>query len=223
MKPPLCVCALVVFSLLNCDLFAGGEELSPTADSKHSDAAIVSSSESGTLPAQPQALIPGPQRSFLRMAGVSQKIAPEEVLPLLSRNVFTEGYDSTRPTEFLSCSGDTSYRPGNCRTWLRAVAWLFGLRIVTMQNHFCAFSVIEPNQTAALLGRPCRRTTPRGLSWPSIPDFPSPNWNKHCKAVSRSSTRSLLPWCRCSSPKATGPRQAKRTTKKTARTCWTRY
>src|SRR5580698_5162779 len=101
MKPPLCVCALVVFSLLNCDLFAGGEELSPTADSKHSDAAIVSSSESGTLPAQPQALIPGPQRSFLRMAGVSQKIAPEEVLPLLSRNVFTEGYDSTRPTEFL--------------------------------------------------------------------------------------------------------------------------
>jgi hypothetical protein len=35
------------------------------------------------------------------MAGVSQKIAPEEVLPLLSRNVFTEGYDSTRPTEFL--------------------------------------------------------------------------------------------------------------------------
>jgi hypothetical protein len=36
------------------------------------------------------------------MAGISQKITPEEVLPLLSRNVFTEGYEgSTRPTEFL--------------------------------------------------------------------------------------------------------------------------
>ena len=36
------------------------------------------------------------------MAGISQKIAPEEVLPLLSRNVFTEGYEGTaRPTEFL--------------------------------------------------------------------------------------------------------------------------
>ncbi len=110
MKLPLslCLCALVVLSLLNCDLFAGSEELSPHADSKPSNAAsvtaaIVSSSENGTLPAQPQAVtvIPGPQRSFLRMAGISQKITPEEVLPLLSRNVFTEGYDSTRPTEFL--------------------------------------------------------------------------------------------------------------------------
>ena len=48
--------------------------------------------------------IPGPLRSFLRMAGVSQKIAPEEVLPLLARNVFLRGYDGSRPrhrTEFL--------------------------------------------------------------------------------------------------------------------------
>jgi hypothetical protein len=36
------------------------------------------------------------------MAGISQKIAPEEVLPLLSRNVFARGYeDSKRQTEFL--------------------------------------------------------------------------------------------------------------------------
>jgi len=50
--------------------------------------------------------IPGPLRSFLRMAGISQKISLEEVLPLLSRNVAVEGYqgrkDRTgRPTEFL--------------------------------------------------------------------------------------------------------------------------
>ncbi len=46
--------------------------------------------------------IPGPQRSLLRMAGVSQKAKPEEVLPLLSRNVFMEGFEgANHPTEFL--------------------------------------------------------------------------------------------------------------------------
>jgi hypothetical protein len=45
--------------------------------------------------------IPGPLRSFLRMAGVSQKIAPEEVFPLLTRNVFMQGYEGSRRTEFL--------------------------------------------------------------------------------------------------------------------------
>ena len=50
--------------------------------------------------------IPGPLRSFLRMAGISQKISAEEVLPLLARNVAVEGYQGrkdsrSRPTEFL--------------------------------------------------------------------------------------------------------------------------
>ena len=50
--------------------------------------------------------IPGPLRSFLRMAGISQKISLEEVLPLLARNVAVEGYQGRkdskgRPTEFL--------------------------------------------------------------------------------------------------------------------------
>jgi len=36
------------------------------------------------------------------MAGISQKVSPEEVLPLLSRNVATQGYNiDGRPTEFL--------------------------------------------------------------------------------------------------------------------------
>ncbi|MFZ0732767.1 MAG: hypothetical protein WAM79_10630 [Candidatus Sulfotelmatobacter sp.] len=36
------------------------------------------------------------------MAGISQQVRPEEVLPLLSRNVFIDGYQGTsRPTEFL--------------------------------------------------------------------------------------------------------------------------
>jgi hypothetical protein len=46
-------------------------------------------------------MIPGPLRSFLRMAGISQEVAPEEVLPLLSRNVFLQGFNSGAQTEFL--------------------------------------------------------------------------------------------------------------------------
>jgi hypothetical protein len=58
-------------------------------------------------PQRPDAtiIIPGPMRSFLRMAGISQKISPEEVVPLLAHNVFMQGYegarDGGRPTEFL--------------------------------------------------------------------------------------------------------------------------
>jgi hypothetical protein len=101
-KYSLCLSVLVAFSLLNCDLFASGGELPPSTPSKHGDAALISSPEDGTLSASSQFVIPGPLRSFLRMAGISQKITPEEVLPLLSRNVFTQGYQgSTRPTEFL--------------------------------------------------------------------------------------------------------------------------
>lgn len=46
-------------------------------------------------------IIPGPLRSFLRMAGISQKILPEEVMPLLAHNVYLVGYRSGKPTEFL--------------------------------------------------------------------------------------------------------------------------
>jgi hypothetical protein len=45
--------------------------------------------------------IPGPLRSFLRMAGISQEIPPEQVLPLLSWNVSTIGYQGSHPTEYL--------------------------------------------------------------------------------------------------------------------------
>jgi hypothetical protein len=39
------------------------------------------------------------------MAAISQKVAPEDVLPLLSRNVFMQGYQRGTPTEFLLLLG----------------------------------------------------------------------------------------------------------------------
>jgi hypothetical protein len=54
---------------------------------------------------QQELTIPGPLRSFLRMAGISQKISTEEVVPLLARNVYVQGYigwqEKGTPTEFL--------------------------------------------------------------------------------------------------------------------------
>lgn len=49
--------------------------------------------------------IPGPLRSFMRMAGISQQVATSDLLPLLSRNVYYQGYEgppeSGHATEFL--------------------------------------------------------------------------------------------------------------------------
>lgn len=59
------------------------------------------SSKHVAMPPQQMVTIPGPLRSFERMAGISQKIAPTEVLPLLAHNVFLQGYQENHPTEFL--------------------------------------------------------------------------------------------------------------------------
>lgn len=98
MRVPRCLCIFVIASLPAC-CFSANKEAGPTF-SKPPDTATTPGSESGiALP--PQFTIPGPLRSFLRMAGISQKITAEEVLPLLSRNVFMQGYQSSRKTEFL--------------------------------------------------------------------------------------------------------------------------
>lgn len=89
MKSPLPL--LVVAVLLSSSLCAGK---AAAADSPATDSAGTAS-----------VTIPGPLRSFLRMAAISQKASTDEVLPLLARNVFIEGYEgyqsSRHATEFL--------------------------------------------------------------------------------------------------------------------------
>ena len=46
-------------------------------------------------------IIPGPLRSFMRMAAISQKVSPDDVLPLLARNVYMQGYQQGTATEYL--------------------------------------------------------------------------------------------------------------------------
>ncbi|HVN92488.1 MAG TPA: hypothetical protein VMT38_02270 [Terracidiphilus sp.] len=68
---------------------AGGPASSPAGD--------------GSLTSEPAQtiVIPGPLRSFLRMAGISQESAPSEVLPLLARNAFLYGRQMGKKTEYL--------------------------------------------------------------------------------------------------------------------------
>jgi hypothetical protein len=46
-------------------------------------------------------MIPGPLRSFLRLAGISQDVQPGEVMPMLARNAYLLGYREETQTEFL--------------------------------------------------------------------------------------------------------------------------
>jgi hypothetical protein len=65
---------------------------------------LQTSAKAEAAPENPSStyLVPGPLRSFLRMAGVSRGVSAEEVLPLVSRNVYTQGFGiSGRPTEYL--------------------------------------------------------------------------------------------------------------------------
>ena len=52
-------------------------------------------------PQENTVVIPGPLRSFLRMAGISQQISRDDVLPLLARNAYATGYLNGVPTEYL--------------------------------------------------------------------------------------------------------------------------
>src|SRR5258708_5033106 len=55
---------------------------------------------SPTLPVE-TVVIPGPLRSFLRMAGISQKISPDEVMPMLAHGISLHGYKGGTESEFL--------------------------------------------------------------------------------------------------------------------------
>jgi hypothetical protein len=71
---------------------------------QQADGAAQGASSDG--PATEYIVIPGPLRSFLRMAGISQEVTPDEVLPLLGHFVETYGFQgskdrSPKPTEAL--------------------------------------------------------------------------------------------------------------------------
>jgi hypothetical protein len=95
MKPPLrfvTILAAANVIVLSCSI---SPALAQSSHSSRRATATVASQAPNTV------AIPGPMRSFLRMAGISQQAPTDQVLPLLARNVFIQGYQVGKPTEYL--------------------------------------------------------------------------------------------------------------------------
>src|SRR5262249_10280298 len=95
---------ILAFFLLLC--WSGAQtanKLSNPVDEQNTHSDVRSADTPGSV------VINGPLRSFLRMAGISQKVSTDEILPLLARNVYVQGYqgwqEKGRPTEFLILLG----------------------------------------------------------------------------------------------------------------------
>jgi len=93
-----------VFALILCLYCAPGTRAWSQTPPKQPD---PQANQAGGDASSQAVTIPGPMRNFLRMAAISQKVSPEEVLPLLARNVVVEGYQywqdkARKPTEYLS-------------------------------------------------------------------------------------------------------------------------
>jgi hypothetical protein len=83
-------------------LFVASAALTRSAPRSLSLPAAENSEQSATSPhPENSVIIPGPLRSFLRMAGLRQKVSLEEVMPMLARNVLLHGYQIGHPTEYL--------------------------------------------------------------------------------------------------------------------------
>ncbi len=101
MKSPLCLPTFLVVVSLCCP------PVCAQSAARSSQRSVVPS-PTGLAPASSssaEVTVPGPLRSIMRMAGISQKVSPEEVLPLLARNAFSQGYEGWQGgagrTEFL--------------------------------------------------------------------------------------------------------------------------
>src|SRR5271154_6512606 len=99
MKYPLRLSVLLVAGACVCAGFAPQVRGAVPQDPSTAEVRSVESRAAAT------ATIPGPLRSFLRIAGISQKASNEELIALLARNVYLIGYQGNglgvRPTEFL--------------------------------------------------------------------------------------------------------------------------
>jgi len=73
----------------------------PTAAAADSGQGASTGDEQATSPPAQTIIIPGPLRSFLRMAGISQESKPADVLALLARNAFLYGHQLGKKTEYL--------------------------------------------------------------------------------------------------------------------------
>jgi hypothetical protein len=100
LNPPAFFATAALFLFLSSTGPAGGQEQQDQLDPAPTSPAAVRSPPTLSSPTT-QVLIPGPLRSFLRMAGISQDLPVEDVLPEVARNAYSLGYQHGHDTEFL--------------------------------------------------------------------------------------------------------------------------
>jgi len=104
-KPVICLSALLLATGVFCQCPATwaqtGSAVGSTPAKSQPSAKKPSHPVTYVSPPDNTVVIPGPLRSFLRMAGISQQIAPNDVLPLVARNAYSTGYLNGVPTEYL--------------------------------------------------------------------------------------------------------------------------
>jgi hypothetical protein len=89
---------LAIFDLLAGDRDAAGED----AEAYHSATGkTLTFGKPGPAEAWPTVPIPGPLRSFARMAAISPDSRPQDILPALAHNVITNGYEASHGNEAL--------------------------------------------------------------------------------------------------------------------------
>ena len=105
MKPVICLSALLLATGVFCQCPATWAQTGSAVGSSPSKSQPAAKKPSHPVtyvsPPDNTVVIPGPLRSFLRMAGISQQIAPNDVLPLVARNAYSTGYLNGVPTEYL--------------------------------------------------------------------------------------------------------------------------
>jgi hypothetical protein len=102
MKFPFRTLSALVAGFLLLAVSPRAHAAKPPQGSSSANTPQAASGKSAAPESHPNTIeIPGPLRSFLRMAGISQEITPAEVLPLLARNAFLYGYQTGRKTEYL--------------------------------------------------------------------------------------------------------------------------
>ncbi|HUA20567.1 MAG TPA: hypothetical protein VMB25_17585 [Bryobacteraceae bacterium] len=90
--------------LVILDLFAGDRQAAQLHAEQYRAAGGRDFSlppQSSLPPSPPTIAIPGPLRSFARMAALAPEVSPEDLLPALARNIVTNGYQAAGSSDVL--------------------------------------------------------------------------------------------------------------------------
>ena len=191
------------------DLLAGDRE----AAAQHAEAYHSVTGKTLTIgkpiasEAWPTAPIPGPLRSFARMAAIAADSRPADVLPALAHNVITNGYQASHGNEALE---QTEY----LKLVHRYISQARELDKLAGEKHIIEVKTCDAPNVGDLLrtlgfrmrggcgSKSCSKPSmPRARSSPPIPVFPWPSLNRRCAPIARSSMITIRPkFLCCSAP-----------------------